>query len=261
VFQYAQAVYLLPYAVLAVPLATSAFPRLAERANLGDRAGFANTASLSTRAVVVAALFGAAVLAGVAVPVGRFFAAIDHSRASTVGSALPSLGTALIVMAPGLLGFGLIAHIARALYALEHGRAAALATAGGWLAVIVGSLLGSRSAHIVVGLAWGNTIGMTVAGVLLLFALRRCAGPEALSGLPRVLLAGAVAAVLAAFVGRGVGSQILDALASGLGGSVLAGLLAALASGTTFIVLLALLDRQDLATVLERLPARLRVAR
>jgi putative peptidoglycan lipid II flippase len=252
VFQYAQAVYLLPYAVLAVPLATSAFPRLAERANLGDRAGFAITASITTRAVVVVALFGAAVLAGAAVPVGRFFAAIDQSRAAVAGGALSSLGTALTVLAPGLLGFALIAHIARALYALEYGRAAATATATGWLAVIVGSVLGARSDHVVVGLAWGNTVGMTVAGGLLLLTLRRSAGPEALAGLPRVLIAGTMAAVVAAIAGRLVAVQIVDATATGVAGSVLAGVLAGLVSSAVFVVLLALLDRPDLATVIER---------
>ena len=51
-FQYAQAVYLLPYAVLAVPLATAAFPRLAEHAATGDRERSTHLVSLSTRAVL-----------------------------------------------------------------------------------------------------------------------------------------------------------------------------------------------------------------
>ena len=252
VFQYAQAVYLLPYAVLAVPLATSAFPRLAERATAGDRAGFAATASVSTRAVVVAALFGAAVLGGVAEPVGRFFAANDAAR--NLGAALPSLGPALTVMAPGLLGFALIAHVARALYALELGRTAAAATATGWLVVIIGSVLATRWAEIVVGLAWGSTIGMMVAGGLLLIALRRSAGPEAVAGLARVLIAGSVAALIAALAGRAVAGPMLTALGTGRAGSVLCAALAALVSGLVFVVLLALLDRKDLATMLERLP-------
>ena len=39
VYQYVQAVYVLPYAVLAVPLATSAFPRLAAARRWGGRRG------------------------------------------------------------------------------------------------------------------------------------------------------------------------------------------------------------------------------
>jgi putative peptidoglycan lipid II flippase len=245
VFQYAQAVYLLPYAVLAVPLATSAFPRLAERAAAADRPGFAGTASASTRAVAVAALLGAAVLAGVAPPVGRFFAEVDRGDVT-------SLSGAITVMAPGLLGFGLIAHIGRALYALERGRAAALATAAGWLAVIVGSVLGVRWAAIVTGLAWGNTVGMTVAGGLLLVALRRCGGPDAVAGVGRVLLAGGVAAAAGAVVGREVGVLALNGLATGMAESLLAGLLAALVSTAGFVAVLALLDRRDLTSVVGR---------
>ncbi len=259
VFQYAQAVYLLPYAVLAVPLATSAFPRLAEQATAGDRAGYALTASLSTRAVVVAGWFGAALLAGVALPVAAFFTANDASRHAVTDNALPAMGTALTVLAPGLLGFGLIAHIARALYALEHGRAAATATATGWLAVIVGSILVTRGTGVVVGLAWGNTIGMTVAGALLLAALRRSAGVEALAGLPRVLLAGAAAALVAALAGRGMSVLMLDAWTAGRVESLTAGLVAAIVSAVVFVVLLAVFDRKDLATVRQRVPLRGRV--
>jgi putative peptidoglycan lipid II flippase len=254
VFQYAQAVYLLPYAVLAVPLATSAFPRLAERASTGDRSGFAATASMSTRAVTVVALLGTAVLIAVALPVAGFFTSFAVGDVS-------ALGSALTVMAPGLLGFALIAHIGRALYALERGGRAATSTAIGWLVVIVGSVIGVALGPVVTGLAWGNTAGMTIAGGLLVLALSRSAGPEAVAGLARVLMAGVVAAGLAGWAGREIGVRLLDALAAGITGSLLAGVLAAVVSGAGFVLLLAMLDRRDLAAVLERVPGRSRVAR
>jgi putative peptidoglycan lipid II flippase len=246
VFQYAQAVYLLPYAVLAVPLATSAFPRLAERAAAGDRAGYAATAAVSTRAVVAAGLLGTALLVGVAPPVGRFFGYLDHGNVT----ALPG---ALTVMAPGLLGFGLIAHIARALYALERGRVAAVATVTGWVAVIVGSLVAVALGSVVQGLAWGNTIGMSLAGLLLLLGLRREAGPAAVAGLPRMLAVGAVAAVAGGFAGREAGLAALSALPGGELGSVVAGLPAALAALVVFAAVLAVLDRRDLTALVSRL--------
>jgi putative peptidoglycan lipid II flippase len=253
VFQYAQAVYLLPYAVLAVPLATSAFPRLAERASLADQAGFAATASMSTRAVSVVALLGTAVLIGVAVPVAGFFASFAKGDVS-------ALGAALTVLAPGLLGFALIAHIGRALYALERGGTAATSTAIGWLVVIVGSVIGVAVGGVVTGLAWGNTIGMTIAGGLLLLALGRTAGSAAVAGLTRVLLAGALAAAVAGVAGREVGVLLLDALDDGTLGALVAGVLAAAVSGVGFVLLLSVLDRRDLAAVLERVPGRAKVA-
>src|SRR5699024_4345374 len=47
VFQYGQALYLLPYSVLVVPLVTSVFPHLSELRLVGDRAGFAKIAAAS----------------------------------------------------------------------------------------------------------------------------------------------------------------------------------------------------------------------
>lgn len=246
VFQYVQAVYLLPYAVLAVPLATSAFPRLAERAAGDDPAGFARTAALSTRGVLLVSLFGTAALVATAPPVGRFFAGLDRGD---VGA----MSQALTVMAPGLVGFALIAHLGRALYALERGRAAALATVAGWLAVIAGSLVAVGAvgvAPVVTGLAWGNTIGMTVAGGLLVLALRRVAGSASVAGLGRVLAVGAVAAAVAGLAGREVGHLLLG-VAGGIPGALTAGLGSALACAAAFAVLLALLDRRDVAPVLD----------
>nr|WP_269327838.1 lipid II flippase MurJ [Kineosporia mesophila] len=254
VFQYTQAVYLLPYAVLAVPLATSAFPRLAERANRGDHAGFAATAAASTRVVVLVSLFGTAVLAGAAVPVGEFFTAIDRSGKSS--EALASMGTALTVMAPGLVGFALIAHIGRALYARERGRAAAVATAAGWAVVIVGSVVGTRVTSVVTGLAWGNTIGMSVAGLLLVLALRRVAGPASTEGLGRLVLLAGLAALVAAAAGHGVAHLVLDGRAATVTWSLTAGVLAGAVATAVFGVLLAVLDRKNLGMLTERILRR-----
>ncbi len=253
VFQYAQAVYLLPYAVLAVPLATSAFPRLAERAHAGDDSGFASIAASSTRLVVLVSLFGTAVLAGAAVPVGEFFGSLDRAKG---GEALDSMGTALTVMAPGLIGFALIAHIGRALYARERGRAAAVATALGWVAVIIGSIVGARAADVVTGLAWGNTIGMSVAGVLLVLALRRVAGVEAVAGLGRLLLLAGVSALVAAVAGRQAAYLLLDGHAVSVVRALAAGVLAGVVAAVVFGALLAVLDRKNLGMLVGRITRR-----
>src|SRR5665648_226742 len=66
VFGSTQAVYLLPYAVLAFPLATATLPRLAERAARDDVVGFATLTSRTTRAVLLVSGVGAAALVAVA---------------------------------------------------------------------------------------------------------------------------------------------------------------------------------------------------
>ncbi|MDP9828357.1 murein biosynthesis integral membrane protein MurJ [Kineosporia succinea] len=253
VYQYAQAVYVLPYAVLAVPLATSAFPRLAEKASTGDDEGFAATAASSTRLVVLVSLFGTAVLGGTSVAVGEFFGAIDASGGS---DALASMGSALFVMAWGLTGFALIAHIGRALYARERGRAAAVATSLGWLVVIAGSVIGALTTSVVTGLAWGNTAGMTVAGVLLVLALRRVAGPASTRGLARLVLLAGASAVVAAVAGREAGFVLLDGHSASVGRALPAGVLAAVVSAGVFGVLLAVLDRKNLGMLAGRIIRR-----
>jgi putative peptidoglycan lipid II flippase len=105
----------------------------------------------------------------------------------------------------------------RALYARGSGRAATVATVIGWVVVVVADLLLVRSVsaeHVVTALGVGNSLGMTVAGLALLVAVRRAAGPASIHG---VLVAGG-AAILAGSVGFLAGRASLRL--TGSGGSV-----------------------------------------
>jgi putative peptidoglycan lipid II flippase len=249
IFQYAQAVYLLPYAVLAVPLATSAFPRLAERASAGDDAGFARLVASTSRLVLTVTAVGAAALAAASRDVESLFASFTPGGVD---------GMAVLVawLAPGLLGFALIFHLSRVLYSLDHGRAAVRATALGWGVVIVGALalppVLSRSDHDVVraleGIGVASSLGMTVAGVALLVAVRRFAPSHALAGLPRTL----VVIVGGAIVGAALGAIVSATLIPDGAGAVPAvgiGLLAALVAGGVVIAASVALDRGTVRSV------------
>lgn len=242
VFQYTQAVYLLPYALLVVPIATAAFPRLAASAATGDDADFARTSARTTRAVLLAALAGAAALVAVAVPVGRFFEHLDSGR---VGEMAP----ALVAMAPGVVGFALIAHVGRALFALERGRAAAAATVTGWAVVVVAmtvlALVAPDPGSVAVALGAGSSIGMTVAGLALLVALRRAAGPAALAGVPRTLLGTGAAGALAAAAGWWV-AHLLGGWSTSAPGAVAVGLVAGATTAAVLAAGVAALDRPTL---------------
>lgn len=80
---------------------------------------------------------------------------------------------------------------------------------------------------------------MTVAGAALLVAVRRAAGPLALTGVARTVLVLVVAATVAAVVGRRVtdavaeaaGSGVPAALGAGAAGAVLAAVLVTVAAG------------------------------
>ncbi|UNX56037.1 MATE family efflux transporter [Georgenia sp. TF02-10] len=245
VYRYAQAVYFLPYAVLAVPLSTAVFPRLSERAGTGDRPGFAAMAAGSTRLVVAAALLGGALLVAVA-PAAT---AVFSLRADMAG-----MTAAITWFAPGVVGYALVFHLTRALYAVDQGRAAVLATATGWAAVSLASWAGAQALAgdgadgpaTLVALAVGSSVGMTVAGILLLAALRRAAGAGVLAGLARTLAVAGAGAVLGAAAGRWVVGAVLGAAGTGLGGAVLAAVPGAVVTAAAVALAVAAADRTTL---------------
>lgn len=249
VFQYTQAVYLLPYAILAVPLATVAFPRLAAAYATGDDELLGRTAAATTRVVVLVSVVGAAVLVAASVPIGAFFAALDHGDVS-------ALGPALVAMAPGLFGFGLIAHAGRALYAVEAGRAAALATVTGWLAVVAAMIGLSRlwtGSQTPIALGAGTSIGMTVAGVLLLVAMGTRIGAATLTGVPRTLAVVVLGGGAGAGLGMLVAGRILSGPGDGVWTSIVAGVAAALVCLLVAGVVTAAGDRAATRDLLTRL--------
>ena len=256
VIQFAQTVYLLPYGVLAVPLATAAFPRLSAQASRGDTDGFAATAASTTRLVLLVSGLGAAVLAGTAPAVQALFLGID----AVGGGPFRSLGAALVGFAPGLLGWSLVAHLSRVLYAAGRGRAAAVGTAAGWglavvasvVAVLGGAATGADpAAAAVVGLAVGNTAGMLLAGGLLLGSVRRHRGPAAVAGLRGVLVAVTAASVPATLAGRFVADRVLgDRTATGSVSAALVSGGAAVAVVTAvFLLVVTSVDRRDVTAL------------
>ena len=147
-YGFAWAVFVVPYAVLAVPIATSTFPELSAASDVSLDAGpgsgvvfgggsdrFDATAAASTRAVMLASWLGAAALAGARLPLARVFESHSASSASV-------LAVALAAFAPGLVGYGLSANLSRVLYARRPQQGAGRwRSSGGWLLVIVADLL------------------------------------------------------------------------------------------------------------------------
>lgn len=250
-----QPVYLLPYAVLAVPLATSTFPRLAASAATDDRAGYAPLAAVTTRAVLVAGAVGAAVLAAVAPAVATVYGVIGTGAPALIAS----VDVPLTLIAPGLLGMGLIFHVSRALYALERGRLAVLAASSGWLTVVVASWVaclvlvpGAPDGPAALrALAIGSSVGMLVAGLALVLVLRSAAGAEAVAGLPRTLAVLLIGGTLAAVVGRWTVDAV-ESLTDGLPGALVAGAGGAAIALAVVVGLVAALDRTTLTGLLRR---------
>ena len=245
-YTYAWTVFLLPYAVLAVPVASSSFPTLARHAEQSDLREYAVVAARTTRAVLLAVGLGAALLAGTARPVSQLFHDSGDSPAV-------ELSRALVAFAPGLVGYALLAHLGRALYALHAGRPAAVAAVAGWgTAAGVDLVLGLwvPKDWVLSALGVGNSVGMTLTGVLLLRAVRLRAGAASLTEVPRALVTVAVAAAGAACLAAAAGGLLAPhTRVSGFGVAVVAAMLGTTAYGA----IAALLDRRGLRELTERL--------
>ncbi|GAA0991097.1 lipid II flippase MurJ [Acrocarpospora macrocephala] len=246
-YNYAWAIYLVPYAVLAVPIATSAFPVLSARAENGDRAGFAALAAQTTRVILLISGLAAGALAATAAPIAAVFLLQTETDVS-----VPEFARAIALFAPGLLGYGLMAHLSRVLYAEGHGRPAARAMVTGWLIVIAAQTAFSLTfpqPWKLGGLALGQAVGMTAGGLLLLLSVRRAHGPHALTGVPRAGLAALLGGITAYLAGSAVvhlfGPQTLWP-------SVLETAVAGLVSLTAGTLTAAAIDRGDLLTLLDR---------
>lgn len=197
VHQIATTLYLLPWAVLAVPVATSAFPTMSAAYATGDATAYAAVTAGALRAVLLAMCAAAAVLAAAAWPVAAIVA----------GPTADALPRAVVAFAPGLVGYGVLALLTRALYARHRARDVAVATVAGF-AVAAGVAVALAAAFAradrVTAIGLGNSCGMTLAAVLLVVSLRRAAGAEALAGAARTVAVAVAAAVVAAYAGAAV---------------------------------------------------------
>ena len=263
-YNYGWQVFFVPYAVLAVPIATSAFPVLSASAqDEGQRAGAASAAAhaggtpdfdaaaaSSTRAAVLVSWLGAGLLAGACVPVARVF--VTHDPASA-----RELAWALAAFAVGLAGFGLAANLSRVLFACRRARIAAIAVTGGWLLVIAADLVIVplvRASWVVPALGLGNTIGLTVAGIVLVAAVRRARGAVALHGVTRASLAGLAGALAGAAAGLGVCAALP---VSGFFPNIAVVLLACVTTTLAFGLVAFVLDGGELRALAARARAKL----
>jgi peptidoglycan biosynthesis protein MviN/MurJ (putative lipid II flippase) len=264
IYGFAWAVFVVPYAVLAVPIATSAFPELSARAALappadetvtpalpasGPRAGFEATSAASTRAVLLASWLGAAALIGARVPLAHVFETDSPSKAAV-------LAVSLAAFAPGLIGYGLSANLSRVLYAHGRNRAPALAVSLGWVLVVAADLLivpfVPRS-RVVPALGIGTSAGLTIAGAVLLVLVRRVRGTGALAGGLRAFGAGVAGCAVSAVAG-----SVLASLMHGGGilANVAISVLVSAVIAAVFAVVAGSLDGGDLRAALSRLRPR-----
>jgi putative peptidoglycan lipid II flippase len=251
-FNYANQVFSTLNAILVLSIVLSVFPVLAAR----DGPAFDQATAGSTRAVVLAAWLGAALMAAVAVPAAHVLAKQPGQTSQLI--------MGLVMFAPGLVGMGVIANLSRVMLAIGRLKVAAVAVGASWLLsmAIMAIMAVLAPAHLVVAaLALGTSIGQVVAAIPLVIITRRIRGRAAVHGFGRATLAGLAAAAAGAMAGGAVSNalhvshRLLDA---GVGAA------AACCAIIAFGVVAFLLDDGDLRAGLVRLQqllARLRMPR
>lgn len=244
---YAQAVYLLPHAVLAVPVATTVFPVIAGRPVEPEHATTALANGL--RAVTALAALGAALVAGTATAVGQVFSSIDVGGERTALAAIP--GT-LILLAPSVIGLALVLLGGRALAVRGRTRDLAIGSALGWAlaaALPLAAVHGNDSAQRAMAvLATSLSVGLGCAATVLLLAVRRAWTGAALAGWGRTAGGSLVGAAAAGILGRVAAEAVRHGGGtSSLGSAVLAGVVGAVVVVVAFAAVVRLLDPRGAA--------------
>jgi len=249
-----QQVYILPVAVFAIPLVTSAFPRLSALAETAaDR--FAALSALTARAVVVATGAGTAVLAAAAPAVAMVFAVLDSKNSHAI---LELMTPALTLTVIGLPGHAMMYHGQRTLYAMHRARASLVVGVVGWgtasVAMVVGLTM-DLDVPVITTLSAAYALGVLVGGVVSALVVARVAGPAAVAGLPRTTVVLTLAVVVAAVAGRWVADSVIMLTGDGIWQGVAAGIGAGLVALVLVSVVFYVGDRagvRDLAGLLRR---------
>lgn len=245
-FTWANAIYLLPFAVLVAPLLQLVFPRLSSAAEQGGDAVNRVLSGIGPPIVLLSSL-GAALLAATAVPVARIFV-LGPGSGRTEALAWP-----IAAFAPAVIGFALLGLASRALLAQHLARAAGTVTVVAWGVVIVAVLVLRQAVPadwVVPSLSAAVSLGM-VAGAVVGWVLVGHSGTDPTSSRAARPLALALAVTLPAAVvaGGGVAWLSRGLLDTGLAGAVLGAFGCAAGCTIAFGLIVLLVDRRLLTQV------------
>jgi len=236
VFNYANLVFNSVSGILTLSITTSAFPVMS--ASDGD--DFDRTCAGSTRAVLLMAWLGVAVIAAVAVPAAHI---LVHGGQAT------ELIEGFAVMAPALVSVAVTTNLSRALFVLGRLRVAALALTGSWLLTIAVDAILTQIVPArleVAALGIGTTVGQTAVAIPLLYAFRRIRGRAAVYRSGSAARVGFVACVVGTAAGVGIIAALSPASKPMF---VVAAMLATAGAITAFGVVAYLLAPGDLRSI------------
>lgn len=225
-FSYAYVIFMVPYAVLAVPVATVAFPRISLAVQKNSQVELLDLIARSTRLVLTMGMVSAALIIALARPAKIVL---------EVGRDISGLEQALVALAIGVIGFSLLYHGARILYALEEGKKVILINSLAWggvcLLVVLGKIFGiAGRIPTLQAIGVAMSVGLSGGAFLVIFTLRRLLGEKAVTGLRKIFAGELLFLVPATILGRqfthyllemGNNSEISAFLAAGIVGILL----------------------------------------
>ncbi len=199
VFTIAFTFFVLPHALLAVPVATALAPRVADAWQRGRRQDAADLVERSVSVVVPLLAFATAGLVALAFPIARFVASLGQAGsqgAAPIAHAVASFGA-------GLMGYGVAVIMIRVMFGLDEvRRAAQLVIASAVTGVVVMAIASASIAETdrAAALALGYGAAQTVSAVLLTGRVRAAIGAPRWSAMARLVVGSAVAAAVATVV-------------------------------------------------------------
>lgn len=242
-WQLAQAVYLLPYAIGVVPIVTATYPAIAAAVANAETSTWQQLIARSTRLVVAVAGAGVGIVIALAPAIPLLFRADGQ------------MAPAVVALAPALPGLALVYHFTRILYALDKAGNAVIAGTIGWGLVAVSafvlvfattSQLRANVHATLVSFGIAHAIGLSVAAILLAIFVHRHAGAQAYAGVGRGLIITAAAGAIGCWVGRMVVQWLLA-------DTFISAFIAAAAGATCVLVIVAgalfAIDRSAVAVV------------
>jgi putative peptidoglycan lipid II flippase len=200
-YQFAYQFFQLPYALIAVSVASALMPDLSERWSSGDRRGFERQSVVGLRVTLAVLVPVALAYAAIAQPFIRL--AVEHGRVTPSGAHLVS--TSLAFFAVGLPGFSAFYLLMRMYQAMQNARIMFWLYALENAMTIVAALILD---HVfgVGGLALAWVGPYTLVSLVAAWDLRRRVGPlggrHTVVALLRILAASAVTAGVVVAIGR-----------------------------------------------------------
>lgn len=193
--------FLLPHALIAIPLVTASFPALSRAVHAGDLDTFAELASRVIRLMAFFLLPATATAAALGQPLATI--AVFGPRSD---EGISMVAGAVVAFAPGLIGYGLVLFAGRAFAALGDTRTPALASVAMALigaAVMVAAFSMVEGSARVAAVAAGHSAAYLVTGVGLMAVLAVRIG-RPFSGLARPLLAASAGTLVAGGLMTGI---------------------------------------------------------